>query len=248
MHKKQKQTIEAFSRVRVFAEANPATGQPGFEPAKAALEEALSRLREFAGAELLGRDLSRAELRRRDQLVERLRSRHMRRIVAIAHAQIEPQSDVRLPAALRMPGSNVGVTKLLHASDTMIEAARKFESIFIANGLPEDFLARFQEARDALEQVVDERTQLVGSHIGARKGLQVQFRRARRAVERLDAAVQEAYEGNEPVLAAWRAAKRLQHRPGGSSPVLTVTTNPTVPNTPTASDERPVVAEMAVAA
>jgi hypothetical protein len=97
---------------------------------------------------------------------------------------------------------------------------------------------------------VDARTRLVGSHIGARKGLQVQFRLARRAVERLDAAVREAYEGNEPVLAAWRAARRLHQRPGVGAPVLTVTTNPTVPSTPAAAGERPMVAgiEMAVAA
>lgn len=106
----------------------------------------------------------------------------MRPIVTIARAQIEPESDVRLPAAFRMPRASWRVTQVLQASDGMLGAAEPFEAVFIAQGLPVDFLARFRQARDELERVVSVRAVLIGTHVGARAGLPVQFRRARRAV------------------------------------------------------------------
>jgi hypothetical protein len=232
MFSRQTQVQESLERVRALIEAYPATDQPGFETAKAALEEALTRLREYASVQISGRDLGRAELRRRDQLVTRLRDRHMRPIVTIARAQIEPTSDVRLPAALRMPHGNRSVTRVLHAADAMIEAARQFEPVFVANGLPGDFLARFQGARDALEEVVAARARLMGEYIGAGKGLQVQLRRGRRAVDRLDAVMRAAFEGEEAILTAWRNAKRVQKRPGVSGPALSVDVTPKAPDAP----------------
>ncbi len=216
MYATQKQVLESFVRVRAFLEAHPATGPLRYADAPATLDDALRRIRAYAGLQVSGRALSRAELRRQAQLIRRLRDRHMRPIVTIARAQIEPESDVRLPAALRLPRASWRVTKVLQASDGMLGAAQPFEAVFIAQGLPVDFLARFRQARDELERVVSVRAVLIGTHVGARAGLPVQFRRARRAVDRLDAVVRVAFEGDEAVLATWGAAKRVHRRPGGA--------------------------------
>lgn len=216
MYTRQQQVLESFVRVRAFLDAHPATGPLGYADARATLDDALPRIRAYAGVQVSGRALSSAELRRQAQLITRLRDRHMRPIVTIARAQIEPESDVRLPAALRMPRASWRVTKVLQASDGMLGAARPFEALFIAEGLPVDFLAQFRQTRDALERVVGVRAALIGTHVGARAGLPVQLRRARRAVDRLDAVVRVAFEGDEAVLATWRAAKRMHRRPGGA--------------------------------
>lgn len=213
MLSRQKQVVESYARVRAFVEANPATGQPGFESAKAALDEALARLREYASVRLSGQELGRAELRRRDQMIVRIRDRHMRPIVTIARGQVAPQSDVRLPAALRMPKEPLSVTRMLQSCDAMIEAARPFESVLVANGLEPDFLAQLKSARDALEGVVASRATLLGARLGAKKGLQVQLVLGRRAVDRLDAVVRARFEGEEAILTTWRNAKRIQRLP-----------------------------------
>lgn len=214
---KQKQMLESFVRVRAFVEAHPVAGPLSYGGAPETLDEVVPRLREYAGAQITGRELSRAELRLQEQLAQKLIDRHMRPIVAIARAQIEPESDVRMPAAIRMPRTPIGATRILQASDGMIEAARSFEAAFVANGLPADFLARFTKARNELEGVLGGRATFIGTHVGARTGLQVQMRRGRRAVDRLDAVVRASFDGDKVTLATWRSAKRVHQLPGGSA-------------------------------
>ncbi|MBK7906184.1 MAG: hypothetical protein IPJ78_06405 [Gemmatimonadetes bacterium] len=98
----------------------------------------------------------------------------------------------------------------------MIEAARVFEAVLIEHGLPSDFLTRFRTDRDELERTCSRRATMTGSHVGARTGLQVELRRGRLAVDRLDAVVRVAFEGDEVVLATWRATKRVRQLPGGA--------------------------------
>ena len=77
----------------------------------------------------------------------------------------------------------------------MIEAARPFEAVLLANGLPAEFPAEFASARDALERVTGSRATQISTHVAARAGLQVQLLRGRRAVERLDAIVRASFRG-----------------------------------------------------
>ena len=205
---KQERVIESFVRVRAFLDVHPVTGPVGYAGPNEVLEAVVRRLREYAGDQLSGRQLNRAELLKQEQSIKRLVDRHMRPIVTIARAQIEPDSDVRLPEALKMPRAGIGVTKVLQACDAMIVAAKAFEATFVANGLPVDFLAQFTAARADLEGVLGTRGTLVGTHVGAKKGLQVQLRRGRKAVDRLDAIVRIAFEGDEVALEQWRVAKR----------------------------------------
>ena len=220
MYATQKQVIDSLVRVRAFVEAHPVTAPARYAPASETLDEVLRLVLDHAGTQVWGPALARAELRRQEQLIQRLMDQHMRPMVTTARAQIDPASDVRLPAALRMPRGARSVTKVLQACDGMITAAKPFESVLVANGLPTDFLARFRTARDELAQTPGARSTLIGKHVGARKGLQVQLRRGRRAVDCLDAVVRVAFEGDESVLTTWRAAKRVHHRSGGQ-PVQT---------------------------
>jgi hypothetical protein len=157
----------------------------------------------------------------------------MRPIVTIARAQAEAGSDVRLSEALKLPRSGIGVTKLFAAAEAMIKAARDFEKTFIDNGRPADFIAQFEAAVAALNDVLGVRGTLLGTHIGARKGIYVMLRRGRRAVDRLDSIVRVAFEADPVVLEKWRVAKRVQAiRGGGSSTAEEATIELTPPPAP----------------
>ena len=217
MYAKQKQVLESFVRVRTFLEDHPATGWLTYRGARETLDEVLERAFTHAGTQLSGPALHRGESRRQRQLMQRMRDRHMRPIVTIARAQIEPNADVGFPAAFRMPKVRLGVTMLLQACDGMMESAVPFEAALIEQGLPSDFLARFREAREELDRTQARRAELTSSHVGARVGLAVELRRGRLAVDRLDAVVRVAFDGDEAVLAAWRSAKRVRQLPGARS-------------------------------
>ena len=215
MNTKQKQVIDSFVRVRAFLDAYPATGALTYVSARAMLDDVVQRLRTFAGAQVSGRESSRGELRRQADQIALLFDHYIRPIVTIARAQIEPESDVGLPAALRMPKVPLGPTKVLAACDGMIVAVRRYEAVFVANGMPADFLAQFGSARDTLERVMGGRATQIGTHVAARAGLQVHLLRGRRAVERLDAIVRGSFRGDVVALTAWRGAKRVHQMPGG---------------------------------
>lgn len=217
MYTRHKQQLESFVRVQAFLQENPVTGPLTYAGPQEVLEEVVPRLRAFAATQVRGRQMSSGELRRQEQLAQQLIVRHMRPLVAVAKTQIEPEADVRLPAAIRMPRPGLGVTKLLQFADAMIEAAREFEAAFVKNGMPADFLARFLTVRNELEGVLGGRAKLVGVHVGAGAGLEVELRRGRRAVARLDAIVRASFDGDRMVLARWRAAKRLHQLTGGAA-------------------------------
>jgi hypothetical protein len=212
----QKQVFESFVRVRAFLEAHPATGALTYRGAQEALYEALDRIWEHASTQGSGLAMGHAELRYQRQLMTRIRNRHMRPIVTIARAQIEPGSDVRASASFRMPKVRLGPTRMLAACDSMMEVARTFEDLLIESGLPSDYLARYQSDRDELQQTLARRAIHIGSHVGARMGLQVELRRARLAVDRLDAIVRVAFEGDEAVISEWRVMKRVHRLPSGA--------------------------------
>ena len=216
MYRNQRQVMDSFVRVRSFLDAYPTTGALTYARAREMLDDVVQRLRAHAGAQLSGRELSRAEHRRQAEQIALLFDQYMRPLVTIARAQSDPESDVGLAAALRMPKLPLGPTKVLAACDGMIEAARPFEAVLLANGLPAEFLAEFASARDALERVTGSRATQISTHVAARAGLQVQRRRGRRAVERLDAIVRASFRGNVVALTTWRAAKRVHQTRGGA--------------------------------
>lgn len=216
METRQRQVMDAYVRVRQFLDEHPAKGALTYASAQGMLDDVIGRLRGFASAQYRGRELSRAEVRRREEQEQVLLDQHIRPIVTIARAQIEPDSDVGIPEALRMPRLPITASKLITVCDGMMEAAQAHEALFVANGLPADFLAQFAAARDALERAVGGRASQVGSHIAARAGLAVQIKRGRRAVERLDALVRASYRNDPATLAAWRGAKRVQRAANGA--------------------------------
>ena len=214
---RQKQLLETFVRVQAFAAAHPVTGPLSYGTAPETLGEVVPRIREHASMQLTGRARSRAERHVQAKLVKQLLVRHMRPIAAIARAQFGSDINERMPVAIQMPPAGLGVTKVLQACDSMITAARPFEAVFIANGLPADFLARCIAVRDGIEGMLSDRAAMVGAHVGARAGLAVEIRRGRNAVDRIDAVVKAAFDGDEETLAKWRVAKRVHQIPGPSA-------------------------------
>jgi hypothetical protein len=215
MKDRQARTWESFVRVQGFLEKHPLPAPFDIGPARATLRDAINRAAAYAATQDGAPAMNRGERHRQQQQVTRIRDRHMRQLVVIARSQEDPETAVATRAAFRLPKVSISIAAFLAACDGMIETARKYREVFVAEGRPPDFLARFEAARDELQETVERRAKLRGDRTGAGAGLRVQLRRARLAVAILDAAMRSAFEGEEAMLAEWRSARRVRMRPGG---------------------------------
>jgi hypothetical protein len=215
MKDRQARTLESFVRVQSFLEKHPLPAPFDVGPARATLRDAIKRASAYAATQDGAPAMNRGERHRQQQQVTRIRDRHMRPLVTIARSQEDPETAAATRAAFRLPKVSISITAFLAACDAMIDTARKYREMFVAEGRLPDFLTRFEAARDELQETVDRRAKLRGDRTGAGAGVRVQLRRARLAVGILDAAVRATFEGNEAMLAEWRSAKRVRQRPGG---------------------------------
>ena len=131
METRQRRVLDSFERVRTFLAEHPASGTLTYTSAREMLEDVITRLRALASTQYLGRAQSRAETRRQADRADALLSEFIRPIVSIARAQLEPTSDVGLPAGLRMPKLPLNPSQLRTVCDGMTEAAREHEALQI---------------------------------------------------------------------------------------------------------------------
>lgn len=206
MQTKHKQVIDMIVRVLAFLAAHPAINPASYAVPLAVLDGTLRQLREYAGAQLSGWTLKKAQLDKAEKLVKRLLDWHIRPLVTIAEAL--SADGVAMPQLTQPPG-DITFTRLIAIVDAVADSARPFEAQFIEAGRPVDFLAQLAAARAELEQTLGNRAEERGKHIGATVGMAVQVRKARAAVKRIDALVRISYEGNVVVLERWKAAKRV---------------------------------------
>jgi hypothetical protein len=223
---RQKREIDSLVRVRTFLVEHPATGIVNYADTREVLDDVIQQVDVHAGAQALANELGRAAKRRQKEQIDRMFELHMRPIAAIARAQMEPGSDVGLPAGLRLPKFPLAPSRALAASHAMIEAARPFEALLISKGLAPDFLAQFAAAREALLNMRGDRETQMGRRVAAGAGLEAQLRRGRRAVTQLDAIVRAAFRGDSMTLSAWRGMRRIHLAPGGTGPVAVEGSSP----------------------
>lgn len=147
---------------------------------------------------------------RRDELV-RL---HMAAIVAAARLEAR-----RIPelAALRMPRGNLSVARLAAEAMGMASMASKHEAVFLAAGLPPNFV---EELREAAQGMTDAR----GFHLyrrasvgGATTGIRVALTTGRRLVALLDKLIRRDARHDSALLMSWEAVKQT-HRIGRRAP------------------------------
>ena len=233
MYSRQQKLIELYQRVKAFLAEHPAPEAPGFTAAREKFEALVAQVTDHSTAQLMGRQLTRAESQRVKSLMSKLRVYHMKPIVTIARAEIDQQPGIT--EAFQLPHGSVGAVKLLAAAKAMRESAQLYQPVFVGAGRPADFLDRLTAAMTAVESALGGHARNVGTRVGANVGLTRGLSRARNALELLDPIVREAYEGNQVVLAKWKAAKRLRGVPapaGTAEPEAAAPTPDIGPSTP----------------
>ena len=214
MKDRQVRTWESFHNVQAFFERHPPAEPARFRPARAMLKEGIDGVSKYATTQDVAPKMDSGEARLQKKQVENIRTSHMRHLVVIARTIDHRDDAAVLRAAFRLPKVSISITAFLAHCDAMIHSARLHKRVFVAEGMRTDFLTRFEAARDELAATRARRAKLANDRAGARAGIWVELRRARRAVDILDALLKASVE--DPVIREeWRVAKRVRQRPGG---------------------------------
>ena len=116
--------------------------------------------------------------------------------------------------ALKVPGKKASPLKICDAADRMVKMVRPAAKLFIARGLPSDFVAGLRDAAREVRELLRRTDTAQRRHAVATAALAVEIRKARAEVQIIDALLLP-YTSRDRVMAAlWQTAKRVGARQG----------------------------------
>jgi hypothetical protein len=134
---------------------------------------------------------------------------------------------------LKMPRGNPSSTRLTEAAYEMANSALQNAGVFVAAGLPEDFIVRLKSAADAVAEERLQRSLARAKRTVATRALGSKLSSARKLVHVLDAMVKTAIRSDPTLLPGWNQVKHVQKStasaPAGAPPVPSAPTTPATP-------------------
>jgi hypothetical protein len=245
MKYEQGRVLEALRSVQVFLDKHgEALGEVTRSGARKNVDECVADLQAHAVQQDGGRRKAIGETAHQRELRLALRFA-MRPIVEVAAARLRETPQF---AALRMPSYRLRGMAMVAAAHAMAEAATAHVAVFTDDGLPADFLEQLRKAADTVSASYDTRRDSQTARMGATRGLKEAERRGRKALRVVDSLVVPALGHDDALLTAWRAARRIQGKPGpvqdadrepanGTPAVTAGNTVPLLPAAPDVADD-----------
>ncbi len=115
---------------------------------------------------------------------------------------------VGLAAPFELPGALADLDLVIEAR-ARADAAEPFAASFIERGMPEDFIERLRAEADALDRAKDAKSHAIHTGSGLVAGLDEAIKYGFTAVRQLDGILLNLFADDEPTLAAWKAARRV---------------------------------------
>jgi hypothetical protein len=179
--------------------------------ARRTLDDVVTQLSTHAVNQDAGTRMSQGETANQKSLRHTLRFNHMKPIADVARMHLR---EVPNFIALTRPRNNVSAAHLIAAASGMADAAAPYAEVFVDAGLAADFLEQLRQAADDMRRSLDDRAQHVQKRVGATEGLKAAEKRGTGILRLLDGLVIPKLGTNDPLLAQWKAARKIYARPG----------------------------------
>jgi hypothetical protein len=208
MNKSQAPMLQSLRAVERFLDIHaPLLGNVPETGARQDLADMVTQLAAHVATQSASAINAQSSTQRQRELRDEVVNGHMAPIARIAASKL-PNTPALKP--LRMPKGEPGVEKLAAHARGMGEAASQHAAVFVAAGLPVDFVAQLNATVDAMLGAVQSRTQSKGALTGATSGLKITLAQARKVVGVLDVFVKRALKDNPSLLANWNTVQRVQ--------------------------------------
>lgn len=207
MQKQDAKVIEALDRVEGFLDKNrteltsaiTSTAHENFSASRGRMNENMAAQEQHTrGIRATG-----AVTRR---LAARLVRKHMRPISIVARRQLPTVGEFQ---ALTLPRRRKHFLALAAAGIGMARVGKQHEAIFLAAGLPADFIDQLEKASQALKQSVTDKGAIKALRVKATIGLRKEGRAAMYSLRLLDSLVRGELEQDNPLLDEWTNVSRV---------------------------------------
>jgi hypothetical protein len=221
MNDRQREMYNSLKRIQSFVNANPLpiplrSAPSGFQGQVGLLNTALTQVESFAISKGSGEAFRRsAHLR---QLRDILRYRHLYPIRRAA--RVLEKETVGLPRLVNLPRRFGSEQELLTAAQATAADVTPFAHLFIAKGLPDNFLAQLQSAIVAIAQANQEYESVRTRKVTGRAGVAVALRIGMDARTCLNLIVERCCTFDSvhgpSTLEAWQSVSRIHRAPTGN--------------------------------
>jgi hypothetical protein len=212
MRQHQQRRLDAFRRAQDFMDANASRlGALATSEGRRQLDAAVTALGDL-GTEQGSADRRMAGQSSRERaLTNELRNQHMQPIATFARARLRGVPDI---AALTRSAPRLKGAHLVRSARAMATAAAPHTTALVSAGFPADTLAQLGTSADALQSALLDRANTKVGRVGATKGIEQQVIAGREALAMLHAVISRQFANDPTFLAAWNAARRVNHKPG----------------------------------
>lgn len=207
MHTSQTNMITRLRGVQEFLDENETVlGGISRNGTRRQLDQALSELVSVTRRQSASPGDQKSGSVRLNELRSALVNDHMAVIATIAAVSVPGAAAL---TGLRMPG-RMTAEKLVAAGGAMAEQAEPHAAVFIAAGMPEDFIAQLLAATDELAAFLGARKHLRGKNTAATKAIQRNISAGNRVEAVLDKMIRRVLKNDPARLDAWASVRRVR--------------------------------------
>ena len=199
--------LDTLRRVQGFLDTQ-ATALGTLVPAalRARLDDTATQLSGFQVEQASATGTARGETANQAQLRKDFFTRFMRPIAKNARASLKNVGEY---PTMVVPSSKLRKGEFLGAAQALADSAAKYEKTLVAHGMATDFLTQLRAAIAQLSTSNDARNRNLSRREAATEGIKNTSTTARNVLVNLDAIIGPALKHNTPLLADWKASKRI---------------------------------------
>jgi len=213
MDTRQKKVLLIMTRVQCFLDRHSrAVGAVNQSRARRALDDLVCASQFSAAAQEATMIRSRSQTARRRELRERLRSAHLRPIVAFLRAH---EDDRSIHWRVRMPAKGLCDLRFLAEAEHISRVTTEHRRAFVEQGFAEDFVERLVAAIEEVRKAEADSSQARLDGRCATVAITELTKRARGLLRVIDALVVAQIADDAALLAAWKACLAVKNLPSG---------------------------------
>jgi hypothetical protein len=207
MNKPQVYLSQSLHRAQQFLTAHAESAGPAnSSEARRQLDQAITAMDAAVVEQHTSARELKGEVKRRHQLERTLVKKYMTPLAKFARASLTGVPDF---VALTPTSQHLQRDRLANAARSMSTAAEKYAAQLSAAKFPQNFLAQFRAATDAVSSSLELAAAKRVARIGATKRIATAGAQGRRAIAALDSVLSHLILGDERLEREWRAAKRV---------------------------------------